>query len=352
MDVTVSVIIPAWRAADTLEPCVASVLAQDANLELIIVDDGSPDRTPHVADQIADTDRRVHVIHAEHGGRCAARNHGIDAAHGTWVVFVDADDIMPDDALTALLDHAGDADIVWGNYCDDRGTAPRCSGAVGLLDAATANRLTANIEAFDVVPRGFAFDTWNTRTVTGKAYRRRLLVGVGGIRFVRGLRFGEDCLFNLEATSQAGGIRYVDAPVYRHQHRLSQTVAVYRPEDFDSVALLARTVMGLDPVALAVRDGDLQAFVAREWLNTFARGARYAPLSEMRPVCAAARRSLTTYVDGALSWYPSRGHIRRTYNTLRIRLVRWGCWRSAFLLQRIAGGQRRGGTSFTATNDA
>lgn len=337
MDVTVSVIVPAWKAEHTLMRCAESVLSQKADVELIIIDDGSPDHTPQIADRIAEDDHRVRVHHATHGGRCIARNHGIGMARGEWIVFVDADDIVPTDALSTLLRNAGHADIVWGNYDDDRGTGPRCSGDSGILDVPTANRLTANIEAIDTMPSGFAFDTWNTRTVTGKAYRRWLLAGPRGVRFVPGLRFGEDCLFNLEATARSRTMRYIDLPVYRHQHRLSQTVATFHTGDFDSVVLLARNVMRLNPDALLVHEEDLRAFVAREWLNTFARGARYTPLSGMRDVCASARHSLVPYIDDSLSYYRSRNRIRLMYNMLRTQLVRQGWWGAAFMLQRIAG---------------
>ena len=88
-----SVIIPCYRAAKTLPRAVASVLAgaPDA-LEVLLIDDGSPDETPAVCDALAAQDPRVRALHRPNGGAAAARNTGLDAAAGEWVLFVDADD--------------------------------------------------------------------------------------------------------------------------------------------------------------------------------------------------------------------------------------------------------------------
>ena len=91
----VSVIIPAYNAADVLERCVRSVLAQTyARFEVLLVDDGSRDGTPELADALAREDGRVRVVHKENGGVSSARNAGLDEARGEWLTFVDADDYL------------------------------------------------------------------------------------------------------------------------------------------------------------------------------------------------------------------------------------------------------------------
>ena len=91
----ISAIVPCWNAAATLQRAVDSIL-RDApgNLELILVDDGSTDETPALCDKIAAQDRRVKVLHRKNGGASAARNAGLDAAAGEWILFVDADDCL------------------------------------------------------------------------------------------------------------------------------------------------------------------------------------------------------------------------------------------------------------------
>ena len=89
----VSVIIPCYRAADTLRRAAASALAgAPGDLELLLVDDGSPDDTPALCDALAGGDPRIRALHRENGGAGAARNTGLAAARGDWVLFLDADD--------------------------------------------------------------------------------------------------------------------------------------------------------------------------------------------------------------------------------------------------------------------
>ena len=88
-----SVIVPIYRVAEYLQRCLESILAQTyADFELILVDDGSPDRCPEMCDAYAQKDSRVRVIHKQHGGLVSARNVGIMTASGEYIVHVDGDD--------------------------------------------------------------------------------------------------------------------------------------------------------------------------------------------------------------------------------------------------------------------
>ena len=90
---SISVIIPCYRAAATLRRAVDSALTgAPADLEVLLVDDGSPDDTGALCDELAAADPRVRALHRANGGAGAARNTGLDAAHGDWVLFLDADD--------------------------------------------------------------------------------------------------------------------------------------------------------------------------------------------------------------------------------------------------------------------
>lgn len=90
-----SVVIPVWCTEATLDRCVSSVVSQDyAPIEVILVDDGSPDDCPRLCDQWAARDSRVSAIHQSNGGLSAARNAGIAAAGGDYITFVDSDDYL------------------------------------------------------------------------------------------------------------------------------------------------------------------------------------------------------------------------------------------------------------------
>ena len=91
----ISVIVPVYRVEEYLERCVKSILSQTyKNLEVILVDDGSPDQCPAICDACAEKDARVKVIHQENKGLSGARNAGIDATSGEYLAFVDSDDYV------------------------------------------------------------------------------------------------------------------------------------------------------------------------------------------------------------------------------------------------------------------
>ena len=94
----ISVIIPVFKVEEYLDECVESVITQTYNnLEIILVDDGSPDNCPDICDEWAKKDNRIKVIHKQNGGLSDARNAGLDIVSGEYIVFVDSDDyIMPD----------------------------------------------------------------------------------------------------------------------------------------------------------------------------------------------------------------------------------------------------------------
>ena len=94
-DVKVSVVIPIYKVEPYLRQCLDSVVGQTyQNLEIICVDDGSPDRCGEICEEYAEKDDRIRVIHRENGGLSAARNTGIDAATGEYICFIDSDDFV------------------------------------------------------------------------------------------------------------------------------------------------------------------------------------------------------------------------------------------------------------------
>lgn len=116
----VSVIIPIYKAEKYLEECIVSVLEQDyQNMEVILVDDGSPDNCPVICENYAGERKNIQVIHQENKGAGAARNRGIESAEGEYLLFVDADDCLDGrSAVRRLVEKAEEeqADIVTGNF--------------------------------------------------------------------------------------------------------------------------------------------------------------------------------------------------------------------------------------------
>ena len=101
---TISVIVPVYKAEKYIESCVSSILSQTyGDFELILVDDGSPDRSGEICDALAATDTRIRVIHKENGGAATARNAGLDVANGDFIAFIDGDDCVHPQYLEFLL---------------------------------------------------------------------------------------------------------------------------------------------------------------------------------------------------------------------------------------------------------
>lgn len=111
------IVIPAYNAQDYLEACMNSVLSQKTrySYHVVLVDDGAKDRTPEICDRYA-SDPRVTVIHQQNRGHAGARNRGLQELFGTYVMFVDSDDILCQGAIEGLLDtaYAHDCDMVEG----------------------------------------------------------------------------------------------------------------------------------------------------------------------------------------------------------------------------------------------
>ena len=107
MKMKVSIIIPVYNVEAYLDRCLKSIVNQTyENLEIIIVDDGSPDKCPFICDSWQLKDDRIIVIHKENGGLSSARNTGLDIATGDYICFVDSDDYISLDMIETMLDAA------------------------------------------------------------------------------------------------------------------------------------------------------------------------------------------------------------------------------------------------------
>lgn len=115
-----SVIVPVYMVEPWLDACVESVLAQGVDeLEMILVDDGSPDACPELCDAWAARDDRVRVLHKENGGLSDARNAGISVATGKYLLFLDSDDTLLPNSLSLAVKklRALTPDVLIGHYC-------------------------------------------------------------------------------------------------------------------------------------------------------------------------------------------------------------------------------------------
>lgn len=115
----VSIIVPVYKVESTLNRCVVSIRKQTLeDIEIILVDDGSPDNCPRMCDDLAIIDERIKVIHKTNGGLGYARNSGIEIASGEYIAFIDSDDFIEPNMMQRLYDFARkkNCDVVYGGY--------------------------------------------------------------------------------------------------------------------------------------------------------------------------------------------------------------------------------------------
>ena len=110
-----SIVVPVYNQEDYIVECLESLLSQPADIEILLVDDGSTDGTPRICDEYGAKDSRIKVIHSVNGGTSAARNIGAEEAKGEYLIFIDGDDMLADGCLgrvDAALRAKNDPDIV------------------------------------------------------------------------------------------------------------------------------------------------------------------------------------------------------------------------------------------------
>lgn len=119
MEAMVSIIVPVYKTKAYLSQCIESLLSQTyRSVEIILVDDGSPDECPALCDAYASKDKRIRVIHKGNGGLSSAREAGIRNAHGDYIAVVDSDDWLESNTIEECVEIAlrNDADCVMFGY--------------------------------------------------------------------------------------------------------------------------------------------------------------------------------------------------------------------------------------------
>ena len=210
--VKVSVIVPVYNGEKSIERCAGSILNQDyPELELILVDDGSRDRSWEIIQAIAAADHRVKAIRQENGGVSSARNRALAEASGTYVQFADVDDWLPMDATKMLVREmeAQSAELVVGDFyrivdgnVSEKGSI-EMGGALTLQQYANAMMLSPADLYYGVL--------WN------KLYRRDIIEQYS-IRMDENISYSEDMIFNLEYLLHVKSVAILKAPVYYYQY--------------------------------------------------------------------------------------------------------------------------------------
>ena len=186
----ISIIIPAYNAEKTISECLLSVLNQSySNLELIIIDDGSVDRTLEICSQFAEKDSRIIIVSGKQSGVSSARNKGLCLSHGEYICFIDADDYIPNNSILKRLEAIQGADMVFGSYIVV-GSEADINANLSIIPE-YYSREEALKKLIVVEELGYQGYIWN------KFFRKKIIDDYG-IRFAEDIAFNEDRLFCVE----------------------------------------------------------------------------------------------------------------------------------------------------------
>lgn len=206
----ISVIVPVYQAEKYIIRCIESILVQTyQNLEIILVDDGSIDKSGVICDEYAKKDSRIRVIHKKNAGVSAARNQGLDIATGEYITFVDSDDYIDANMYANMIERAKkfQCDVV---MCD-------CEKVEGLSKIPYTHNIRAGLYTEEQLQKEYyphllmAENLEYPATISNclLLFKRKLGSGKDIPRYIEGIRFSEDLLFGAELIYRARSFYYM-----------------------------------------------------------------------------------------------------------------------------------------------
>lgn len=209
--ILVSIIVPVYNVEKYLERCVNSILTQSySNIQIILVDDGSPDHCPEMCDEFVNLDKRVQVIHKSNGGLASARNAGLDVATGDYVCFIDSDDWVENNYVAEMLtgEKQLSKDVVvcsfYIDYINDKICVPLKFEENKVYDFINIRDGIIALEKADMFN-----SVWN------KLYRRSILE-TENLRFFINSEPAEDLLFNVNYFKFIENMELISTPLYHY----------------------------------------------------------------------------------------------------------------------------------------
>ena len=210
----ISVIVPIYKVEKYLSRCVDSIINQIyKNLEIILVDDGSPDNCGMICDEYAKKDNRIKVFHTKNEGVSSARNLGIKNSTGYWICFVDSDDWIERDFCLKLINSIQEncADIVLCGY--------------NRVTGKNKEKINSNGKSQIINGREYLIKCLNPQTNYGFCHMKLIKKkAIDEIRFNKKLKVGEDALFNIEISSNVNTAIFIKENLYNYRINIYSTV--------------------------------------------------------------------------------------------------------------------------------
>jgi len=243
----ISVIVPVYNVEEYLLRCEDSIRGQTyKNLEIILVDDGSPDRCPQLCEEIKQADSRVKVVHKENGGLGFARNSGLDVACGAYVTFIDSDDWISPEHIENLYRTAKemDSDAVIGAHTGVSASGLEQPHPVRMKqklyeDAAITDEIVLPLIGADA---GYPQDVQLNSSSCMNLYRMEVITG-SNLRFrSEKIAVAEDLYFNIDFFMHARRITALNEIGYYYFENSRSISRKYDPRRFERTVNFYKTV--------------------------------------------------------------------------------------------------------------
>lgn len=210
----ISVIVPVYNGGQYLEECLESIIGQTyKNLQIILIDDGSKDKSGKICNEYAKKDKRIEVIHQENAGVSSARNNGLDNARGEWITFVDADDWIEKDFCDILYKKArqNNCEIAMCGY----------NRAVG----SKSKKINFKENETFLTSKEYLIAALNPQTGVGFCHTKLIKkMAINEIRFKEQLKVGEDAIYNEMIAKNITKAIYIKEPLYSYRINMNSVV--------------------------------------------------------------------------------------------------------------------------------
>lgn len=222
----ISIIVPVFKVEKYIDKCIQSILSQAfSDFELILIDDGSPDRSGNICDEYAKKDARIRVIHQDNQGVSSARNAGLDIAQGSYIGFVDPDDYIEENMYEFLhnliIHNNADISICGVFHCYNNNIRKSPKNVMECVLSAE--------EGLELILYGREVSV----TVFDKLFKASLLKSV---RFPTDISYAEDAYFTIEVFCESSLIAINTVPKYNYVHRSnSATTKGFHQKDYQVI---------------------------------------------------------------------------------------------------------------------
>lgn len=317
----VSVIVPVYNIEKYLPRCAKSLLAQTCrDMEILLVNDGSTDGSGKLCNSLAASDPRVRVFHKENGGQSSARNLGLDNARGDWILFVDGDDYLADDAVEQLLKAADTLenrpDMVHFHYIEVTDGSYVPVQKRGVWE--TEDTVLGHFE------RMYAYGGMGASPCT-KLYRKGLF---DGLRFREGIIYEDEDLMT-ELWQRTGLVLHTDLVLYMYVMRQGSTVhGDFQPKAMQVFPVLERRAEALAALGFdaLVRQTRARMFQTAAWQYCLARRGGF------REEAAELKKKIKTLAK--VPGLPLEGQYKLLYRGVKVTPAAVDGW---YAIRRVTG---------------